>query len=133
MRRTLIFSVLIGGAALASSSAFAVGNMNSATCQPLSGTNLEACCATTDWRDIILPGDHRYCPPLNSSDINSGRLGAVIPGDGNVVPVPGEEVPDPVTTGSIGANPGNVNPVGGAGEKDKDNENPVSGTKGDSN
>ena len=102
--------------------------MTCATCQPLSGANLKDCCAATGWRDIILPADYRYCPPLNSSDNDSGRMGETIASNGNEVPGT-----DPVNTGSIDGNPGNLKGVGGAGEMGKDNESPSTGNKGDSN
>ncbi|HUQ34914.1 MAG TPA: hypothetical protein VM144_00905 [Aestuariivirga sp.] len=134
MKRTLIISALLGAAALVSTPVFAAESMTTATCQPLSSANLEGCCAATDWRDIILPGEYRYCPALSSSDKDSGRMGEAMAGNGNEVPGT-----DPVTTGSIdtpdsvGGNPGNTKDVGGAGEKGKDNENPSTGTQGDSN
>lgn len=128
MKRTLIISALLGAAALASSPVSAAESMTSATCQPLSSANLEGCCAATGWRDIILPSEYRYCPPLNSSDKDSGRMGESVAGNGNEVPGT-----DPVTTGSIGGNPGNIKDVGGAGEQGKDNESPSTGNKGDSN
>lgn len=132
MKRTLIISALLGAAALVSTPVFAAESKTSATCQPLSSANLEACCAATEWRDIILPGEYRYCPPLNSSDKDSGRTGAAIAGNGtgNGTEVPGT---DPVNTGSISGNPGNAKGVGGAGEMGKDNESPSTGTQGDSN
>ncbi|HUQ37368.1 MAG TPA: hypothetical protein VM144_13415 [Aestuariivirga sp.] len=137
MKRTLIIYALFGCAALASPSVLAAESMTSATCQPLSSANIEGCCAATGWRDIILPGEYRYCPPLDASDKNSGRIGEVMAGNGNEVPGT-----DPVNTGSIdtpdtpdsvGGNPGNVKDVGDAGEKGKDNESPSTGTQGDSN
>ena len=126
MKRTLIISALIGAAAWASTPAFAAESMTSATCQPLSSANLGGCCKATDWRDIILPADYRFCPPLNSSD--KVRLGEVFTGNKNQVPGT-----DPVTTGSISGNPGNSKAVGGAGEQGKDNESPKTGTTGASN
>ena len=128
MKCTLIISTLLGAAALASTPVFAAESMSSATCQPLSSANLEGCCAATEWREIILPSEYRYCPPLNSSDNVSGRTGEAIAGNGNEVPGT-----DPVNTGSIGGNPGNAKGVGGAGEMGKDNESPSTGTQGDSN
>lgn len=80
------------------------------------------------WRDIILPREYRYCPQLDASDKDSGRIGEVMAGNGKKVPGT-----DPVTTGSIGGNPGNTKDVGGAGEQGKYNENPSTGNKGDSN
>ena len=130
MKRTLIISALLGAAALASPSVFGAESMTSATCQPLSSANLEGCCAATGWRDIILPTEYRYCPPLSASDNDSGRMGEVIAGNGTGNEVPGT---DPVTTGSIGGNPGNTKGVGGAGEMGKDNESPSTGDQGDSN
>ena len=132
MKRTLIISALFGAAALASPPVFAAESMTSATCQPLSSANLEGCCAATDWRDIIIPGEYRYCPALNSSDKDSGRMGEAMAGNGTGN---GNETPgtDPVNTGSIGGNPGNTKGVGGAGEMGKDNESPSTGDQGDSN
>lgn len=114
--------------------------MTAAVCQPLTGSNMEACCADNDWRDIILPGDVRFCPPLNADDKDSGRLGQSI-ADKGPDSVPGDDpatggddtATDDTTTGSVAGNPGNAMDVGGAGEKDKDNEDPTTGTKGDSN
>ena len=132
MKRTLIISALLGAAALASPSVFAAESMTSATCQPLSSANLEGCCAATGWRDIILPTEYRYCPPLSASDNESGRMGEAIAGNATDN---GSEIPgtDPVTTGSISGNPGNTKDVGGAGEMGKDNESPKTGNQGDSN
>jgi hypothetical protein len=124
MNKTLIMSALIGAAALASTPVFAAASKTTAKCQPLSSANIEACCGAAGWRDIILPGEYRYCPPLNSSDNDSGRIGDDIAGN--------EVLDNPDTTGSIG-NPGNIKDVGAAGEKGKDNENPSTGTRGDSN
>ena len=154
MLRTLIFSAIIGGSALSSIPATASENMTAAMCQPLSRSNLESCCAAVQWRDLILRGEHRYCPRLSASDNDSGRLGAVLAGSGTAPAVGGGTDPvvgggtdpvvgggtdpvvgggaDPVVTGTIG-NPGNDNPVGGAGEQDKANESPASGTKGNGN
>jgi hypothetical protein len=109
--------------------------MTAAVCQPLTGSNMEACCADNEWRNIILPGDVRFCPPLNADDKDSGRLGQSV-ADSGPDSVPGDDTAnggDDTTTGSIAGNPGNAMGVGGAGEKDKDNENPTTGTKGDSN
>jgi hypothetical protein len=104
--------------------------MTIAACQPLTRSNMEACCASEEWRNIILPGDVRLCPPLNADDKDSGRLGQGIADTGPDA-VPGDDTP--TTTGSIAGNPGNAMGVGGAGEKDKDNETPTTGTQGDSN
>lgn len=132
MKYTLIMSALIGAASLASSPAFATETMTSATCQPLTGANYKNCCAANEWREVILPGEYRYCPPLNTSDKDSGRMGEVIVGNGtgneNEVPVP-----DPVVTGSIGGNPGNTKEVGGSGEQGMANEDPSTGNKGNGN
>lgn len=148
MKRTLLLSTLLGAAAMAYTPAFAAESVTSATCQPLSSANLEGCCAATDWRDIIETGEYRYCPPLNSSDKDSGRMGEVMAGNGNAVPgtdpvttgsidppdtVDGNTGSDPVDTGSTGGNPGNTKDVGGAGEMGKDNESPTTGDQGDSN
>jgi hypothetical protein len=100
-----------------------------ATCQPLSASNLEECCAAENWRDIIREGDFRFCPPLANDD-QSGRVGdALVGGGGNEIPGPGG---GPDTTGSIG-NPGNTKPVGAAGEQDKGPVDDPTGTKGTSN
>jgi hypothetical protein len=95
-------------------------------CQPLRETNLQACCAAENWRELILPGDIAFCPPLNADDTDSGRLGQAL--------APAVDQPvDDTTTGSIQANPGNMKDVGGAGEKGMDTEIPVTGDKGASN
>jgi hypothetical protein len=109
--------------------AAAEGAMTAATCQPLTRSNSEACCADKDWRDIILPNDVRFCPPLNAADKDSGRIGENVADSDSPQTDPGGDD----TTGSVAGNPGNAMGVGGAGEKDKDNENPTTGTKGDSN
>jgi hypothetical protein len=99
-------------------------------CQPLSATNLEACCAAENWRELILPGEIAFCPPLNAEDNDSGRTGQTLADtDPSVV----DDPVDDETTGSIKANPGNAMEVGGAGEQGMDTESPVTGTKGDSN
>jgi hypothetical protein len=93
-------------------------------CQPLTSSNLDECCAAENWRELILPGEIAACPPLNADDRESGRLGRDL----------ADTSPEnPTTTGSIGANPGNADPVGGAGEKGMDTETPSTGTKGTSN
>jgi hypothetical protein len=129
---------LVVTAALAAPAPFLLPSLpvNAATsaamCQPLSASNLEECCAAEDWRDIIRQGDVRFCPPLNSNDQASGRLGEVLPPGGSNPPG-GEEPP---TTGSINGNPGNAEPVGMSGEKpDKGmaETDGVSGVKGKSN
>ena len=111
-----------------------------ATCQPLSATNLEECCAAQDWRDIIREGDFRFCPPLNNDD-KSGRAGDDLVDGGGVDPgtggggdpgTGGGGTTPPDTTGSIG-NPGNDKGVGGAGEQDKGPTGDSTGTKGASN
>ena len=130
MKYTLIVSALIGASALASSPVFATESMTSATCQPLTGANYKNCCAANEWREVILPGEYRYCPPLNTSDKDSGRMGEVIVGNGTGNEVPGT---DPVITGTIGDNPGNIKGVGGAGEKGMDNESPSTGNQGNGN
>ena len=102
-----------------------------ATCQPLSASNLEECCAAQDWRDIIREGDFRFCPPLNNDD-KSGRAGNDLVDGGGVDPgTGGGGTTPPDTTGSIG-NPGNDKGVGGAGEQDKGPTGDSTGTKGGS-
>ena len=99
------------------------------TCQPISGENRDDCCAAENWRELLLPGDIRFCPPLNKDDKNSGRMGE------DVVNTDTNTDTDPEITGSIGGgNPGNLNAVGGAGEKpgNMDDASPE-GSKGNSN
>jgi hypothetical protein len=116
--------------------------LSAEACQPLTKSNLEACCSAENWRDLILRNDTAFCPPLSAKD-DSGRLGEKLANAPDVdASVPdGVDVPDdvdiddpdqPVTTGGIG-NPGNGEQVGQAGEKGMNNENPSTGTRGKSN
>jgi hypothetical protein len=98
-------------------------------CQPLSASNLEECCAADNWRELIPPTERRYCPPINSFDRGSGRLGNDLPngngggggggGGGN----------------GVAGNPGNDKAVGKSGEKIEKGmaENLDHGNKGKSN
>jgi hypothetical protein len=66
---------------------------------------------------------------LSADDRDSGRLGQDL-----TETTPETTTPEtPTTTGSIGDNPGNAEPVGAAGEKGMDTETPSTGTKGSSN
>jgi hypothetical protein len=136
-------TITIGAAMLCATSltpfaapAFAQAAMTAAACQPLSTANLEACCAAEDWREIILPGDIAFCPPLSAGDSESGRLGQEL-ADADNGGDPDPNGVDPDQTGSIDGNPGNTAEVGAAGEKGMDNESPATeattGTKGGSN
>ena len=113
-------------------------------CQPLTTDNLDECCADPKWQELIWPDDVRFCPPLNASDLDSGRIGESVADsssdDGDDVvgiddpDADGDVDTDPVTTGSIVGNPGNQRDVGGAGEKGMDNESPdKTGDNGNSN
>ena len=115
-----------------SASVNAAEAVTAATCQPLTATNMEACCAAKEWREIVLPGDVRFCPPLNSSDTDSGRVGAALASNPGSDPATDPAI-DPGTTGTIDGNPGNDKAVGGAGEKGMDTESPSTGTEGNSN
>jgi hypothetical protein len=98
-------------------------------CQPLSADNREECCAAQNWRELILPTDRRYCPPLSRFD-TSGRLGTDIPDNPG-----GGGGTNPGGDNGIAGNPGNDKPVGNSGEKvDKGMaENGTFGNKGKSN
>ena len=133
MNRITLVAAMLCATPIVSLTFSASGNaaeaVTAATCQPLTATNMEACCAAKEWREIILPGDVRFCPPLNPSDTDSGRLGAALASNPGTDPVTDPAI-DPGTTGS---NPGNDSAVGGAGEKGMDSESPSTGTKGNSN
>jgi hypothetical protein len=108
--------------------------LTAAACQPITASNMQECCAAKEWRDIILPSDVRFCPPLNESDRDSGRVGDALAANPDTDPGTGSDPgTDPDTTGSIGGNPGNANPVGGAGEKGMGSSDSPAGTKGNSN
>ena len=128
--KSVVFTVAMLTAAPFAYSApvVAAEGMMAAACQPLTRSNMEACCSDNEWRNIILPNDVRFCPPMNANDKDSGRIGESLVDNENSGEVPGGDD----TTGSIAGNPGNAMGVGGAGEKDKDNESPTTGTQGDS-
>jgi hypothetical protein len=139
MRASILLGAMICAAPVVLFSATASGTENRLTvdaCQPLTSANLEECCADENWQELIWPDDVRFCPPLAANDSVSGRRGELIadnsPGDGGNVPDTGGD-PDPVVTGSTDGNPGNQMDVGGAGEKDMDNETPKTGDQGNSN
>src|SRR3990167_5583445 len=114
-RLSVIAALMSATAFISASPSFGQSGLTPQACQPLNTSNLAECCAAENWRELILPGEIAACPPLNADDRDSGRLGRDL----------AETTPEtPTTTGSIGGNPGNADPVGGAGEKDMDTETP---------
>ena len=143
MRTAIILGAMICASPVVLFSATASGTETRVSvnaCQPLTSANLDECCIDPNWRELIWPDDVRFCPPLSANDVGSGRLGESVAdnsgGDGGNVPGtvfdPVVDT-DPVITGSIGGNPGNQMDVGGAGEKDMDNESPTTGDQGNGN
>ena len=123
-RLSVIAAMICATASISASPSFGQPGPTPQACQPLTTSNLAECCAAQNWRELILPGEIAACPPLNADDRDSGRLGQDLT----------DATPEtPTTTGSIGGNPGNAEPVGGAGEKDMDTETPSTGIKGNSN
>jgi len=134
MRHITIGAAVFCAASLApfASPAFAQAAMTAEACQPLTAENLEACCEAENWRELILPGDVAFCPPLNAADTDSGRTAQPLASNGSEAPVNGSEPPANGSEAPAG-NPGNEAEVGGAGEQDKGAPGDPSGTKGSSN
>jgi hypothetical protein len=109
-------------------------------CRPLTDSNRTQCCSASNWKDVVLPNEQVSCAQSNKQgdknqqtpgDTTGSITSPSTTDDGGGTTTPGGGGEPAAQSG--GANPGNDNDVGGAGEKGMNTESPSSGTRGNSN
>ena len=81
MKTTFLLSAASAVALLFLSSPASAQMLTRDECRPLTSRNIEACCRTENWRDLVRRRDAYLCLPIEARSDNRNRVVSIDPND----------------------------------------------------